>query len=55
MDTKKFDEYDLNKLKEAKRLLMIPLNYNYGDPRMKSKVCRLETIVKKLTELLNME
>lgn len=48
-----FVEYDHNLLEKARRLLIKVYEYNFGDPKMKSKVKRLETIIKKLEELLN--
>ena len=48
-----FDKYDHDLLEKARRLIMKVYEYNYGDPKMKSKVKRLETIINKLEELLN--
>lgn len=53
MDTRTFDEYDSNKLKKALQLIKEVYEYNYGDPRMRSSVNRLETIFYKLKFLLD--
>ena len=50
----KFDNYDMEKLAKAKRLLMEVLEYNEGGTRMKRKVDRLTTIIIKLEVLENM-
>lgn len=55
MEHNKFQQYDYDKMEKAKQLLMDVLNYHYGNPRMKSKVNRLETIIIKLEMLQNME
>lgn len=55
MDIRKFEEYDLIKLKKAKQLLTEVLNYYYGYPPMQRKAKRLETIVLKLETLLNLD
>lgn len=49
----KFDEFDMNKLKKAKKLLVEVYEFNFGFPPTKSKVKRLETIINKLEQLLN--
>lgn len=43
-----FGEYDMNLLEEAKKLLIKVYEYNYGEPSMKSRVNRLETIISKI-------
>ena len=50
-----FDEYDKNKLIEAKKLLVKVYEFNYGSPRMHKEVNRLETIINKLDFLLKEE
>lgn len=55
MKTDEFSQYDSDKLERAKRLLMEVLDFNYGAPRMASKVKRLETIIAKLEALQNLK
>ena len=43
-----FGKYDMNLLEEAKKLLLKVYEYNYGEPSMRSKVKRLETIISKI-------
>lgn len=50
-----FEEYDLDKMKKAKRLLIEVYEYYYGAPGMASKVKRLETIISKIETLQNMK
>lgn len=50
----KFDNYDMEKLAKAKRLLMEVYDYNNGGRLMGKKVKRLETIIIKLEVLENM-
>lgn len=50
-----FDRMDQNRLQEAKELLIKVLEYNYGAPGMRQKIGRLDTIIKKLEILQNME
>lgn len=51
----KFEEYDLRKLREALSLLEQVYGYYYGFAPMRKKNNRLETIIKKLESLLNMD
>ena len=44
----KFDEYDLKKLQEARKMLTKVYEYNYGDPAMRAECNRLFTIIKKI-------
>lgn len=46
-----FGKYDMNLLEEAKKLLLKVYEYNYGEPSMRSKVKRLETIISKIEVL----
>lgn len=55
MERDKFEEFDLDKLKKAYQLLSSVCDYYYGYPPMKRKTKRLETIIKKLRELLRQE
>ena len=48
-----YSEYDLQKLRAAKKELMQVYEYNYGNPAMKKEVNRLETIIGKITYLEN--
>lgn len=50
-----FDRFDQNRLQDAKELLIKVLEYNYGAPGMRQKVSRLDTIIKKLEILQNMD
>lgn len=50
-----FDEYDQERLQEAKNLLLKVYEYNYGTPGMSGKIKRLETILGKLETLQNLE
>ena len=47
-----FDEYDMQKLEEAKNLITEVYEFNYGVPRMGRKTKRLETIIKKINDLM---
>lgn len=49
-----FGEYDLEKLKEARDMLMVVLNYHYGFAGTRRMWRRLDTIVIKLNELIKM-
>lgn len=46
-----FGNYDMGLLQEAKKLLLEVYEYNYGEPSMRSKVKRLETIISKIEVL----
>lgn len=46
-----FGNYDMGLLQEAKKLLLKVYEYNYGEPSMRSKVKRLETIISKIEVL----
>lgn len=50
----KFDEYDIEKLKEARNILQKVLEYYYGHNPTKKYWKRLDTIVIKLNELIDM-
>lgn len=50
-----FEEFDLKKLLNALRLLKEVYNYYYDFPPMRRKNNRLETIIKKLETLLDMD
>ena len=43
-----FDEYDMEKLRKAEKLLVEVYEYNYGAPNSKRAISRLETILAKL-------
>ncbi len=47
-----FDEYYQLKLQEAKRLITEVYEFNYGAPRMSRKIKKLETIIKKINDLM---
>ena len=47
-----FDEYDKQKLRKAEKLLTEVYEYNYGTPNGQRAEKRLETIIKKLGELI---
>jgi hypothetical protein len=49
-DISKLEEYDLIKLKKAKKLILEVCEYYYGYPYTRKQVKRLETIIKKLEE-----
>lgn len=49
-----FGEFDIEKLKEAKDLLMVVLNYHYGYGATRRMWRRLDTIVIKLNELIEL-
>lgn len=51
-DIRKYDEYDMNKLREAHKLLNEVYEYNYDYPPLESKQSRLCTIISKLEILL---
>lgn len=48
----KLEEYDKQKLLEAKRLINIVYTYHYGDSYMRKEIKRLETIMLKLDYLI---
>ena len=50
----KFGEYDIKKLKEAAGILLKVLEYNYCYGPLRRMVRRLDTIVVKLNELIDM-
>ena len=43
-----FDEYDMEKLRKAQKLLSEVYDYNYGTPNGSNAIKRLETIINKL-------
>lgn len=51
-DTVHFDEYDMEKIKKAQKLLLEVQDFNYEEPARHSVVKRLNTIVSKLEELI---
>lgn len=51
----KFDEYDIEKLKEAKAILQKVLEYYYYYSPTKRYTKRLDTIVIKLNELIDLQ
>ena len=53
MKLHKLDNYDKEKLEEARQLIMDVYEYHYGDSYMKSEINRLETIITKIDYLLN--
>ena len=48
----KLEEYDKQKLLEAKKLINIVYTYHYGDSYMRKEIKRLETILSKLDFLI---
>lgn len=48
-----FEEYDLEQLAQANKLLLKVYEYHYGDSHMRKELSRLETIIKKLEALQN--
>ena len=50
--TKLFDEYDLNKLQKAKKLVTEVYEYNYGAPYSGKELKKMETIIRKLDALI---
>ena len=52
MKSGNFDKYDQLKLQEAKRYITEVYEYNYGVPHMNRKIKKLETIIKKINELM---
>ena len=46
-----FDEYDMNKLHQAEKLLIEVYEYNYGAPNSQRAVSRLATVISKLGTL----
>lgn len=48
-------EYDKNLLQEAEDKVMRVYTYHYGDSKMRTPIRRLETILKKIDQLLNEE
>lgn len=51
----RIDEYDRLKLREARAIIDKVYEYNYGDWRVRGQVKRLETILKKLDDLIGEE
>ncbi len=49
------DAFDRARIEEARRLLYKVYEYNYGDPSAKKEVSRLDTIIRKIDQLLNKE
>ena len=49
-----FEEYDYELLEKAKSLLVKVFEYHYGDPQMRAKLNRLQTIIEKLKTLQSM-
>lgn len=49
----KLDEYDINKLKEAKKLILEVYEYNYMPSTSLTK--RLDTVLRKLDSIINSE
>lgn len=43
-----FDEYDMNKLRKAEKLIVEVYEYNYASPNSQRAISRLETILSKL-------
>lgn len=50
-----FDEYDIEKLKEARKILQKVLEYYYGHNPTRKYWRRLDTIVIKLNELIELQ
>lgn len=53
-DENRFPECDIRKLKEARDILMEVLNYHYGVNKTRMLWRRLDTIVIKLNELIEL-
>ena len=51
----RMSDYDLARIEEAKKLLTKVYEYYYGSTPFRPHVKRLETILKKLEELKNLE
>lgn len=49
----KLDEYDINKLKEAKKLILEVYEYNYMPSTSLTR--RLDTVLRKLDSIINSE
>ena len=49
------EEYDIKKLVEARNLVKYVYEYYWGAPGYRGKVKRLETILRKLNELLTQQ
>ena len=49
----KLDEYDIEKLEQARELSLEVFEYHYGDSHMRKEANRLETIITKIDYLLN--
>lgn len=47
-----FDEYDLDQMEKARKMLIKVYEFHYGDSRMRSQLKRLETVIGKLDNLL---
>lgn len=46
-----FDQYDVDRMEEAKQLLMRIYDYHFGDSKMRNEIKRLETIIEKIQYL----
>lgn len=46
-----FEEYDLQQLEAARKLLVKVYEYHYGDGYMRKELSRLKTIIEKLEAL----
>ena len=55
MDKAHFEQYDRERLEEARQLLCKVYEYYYGDPKTKCKAKRLCTIIRKLDSLLKID
>ena len=55
MDKDHFEQYDRERLEEARQLLLKVYEYYYGDSKTKSKTKRLWTIIRKLDSLLKID
>lgn len=51
----RLDEYDRRTLREARQRIQVVYEYNYGAPNAKAVVSRLETVLKKIDDLLKEE
>lgn len=50
-----FDEYDTQKIIAAKKLLLEVQEYNFGTPAQQRKLKRLDTIIAKIDELIQID
>lgn len=48
-------EYDIKELKKANKILLKVLEYNYCDTKLRREVNRLDTIVIKLSQLIELQ